>query len=400
MRDTVSPSDIEEVPYIGLEHIGENTLSLVGHGTSQDVVSAKSSFRRGDVLFGKLRPYFRKTIRAPFDGICSTDIWVVRPEAHIDPGFLFYTMAKQQFVDFASQTSEGTRMPRAKWDYVAQIQLRLPPLPEQRRIAHILGTLDDKIELNRRMNQTLDEMARAIFKDWFVDFGPVRAKMEDRDAYLPNHIWKLFPDSLADSELGQIPDGWEVFLLDDVADYQRSSVSPYKQPDTLFEHYSIPAFDKGEQPAADMGSAIKSIKAFVPAGSVLLSKLNPDIPRVWIPNPPSDMKQIASTEFLTFVPRSGIGQGVLYCLFKSVRFRQMLEGMVTGTSRSHQRVPYQALLKSAALSGIPEMFEVFDHTVASLIARMLANRSEVQSLAAMRDTLLPKLVSGEVRINT
>ena len=279
-------------------------------------------------------------------------------------------------------------------------ELRIPPLHEQRRIAHILGTLDDKIELNRRMNETLDEMARAIFKDWFVDFGPARAKMERRDAYLPDDIWKLFPDSLADSELGQIPNGWQVFLLDDVADYQRSSVSPYKQPDTLFEHYSIPAFDKGEQPAADMGSAIKSSKAFVPAGSVLLSKLNPDIPRVWIPNPPSDMKQIASTEFLTFVPRSGIGQGVLYCLFKSVRFRQMLEGMVTGTSRSHQRVPYQALLKSAVISGNPEMFETFDHTVTSLIARMLANRSEVQSLAAMRDTLLPKLVSGEVRVNT
>ena len=279
-------------------------------------------------------------------------------------------------------------------------ELRIPPLAEQRRIAHILGMLDDKIELNRRMNETLDEMARAIFKDWFVDFGPVRAKMQGRDPYLPDEMWELFPDRLADSEHGEIPEGWEVFLLHDVADYHRTSVSPYKQPDTLFEHYSIPAFDKGEQPVADMGSTIKSGKAFVPAGSVLLSKLNPEIPRVWIPNPPSDVTQIASTEFLTLVPRPGIGRGVLYCLFKTVRFRQMLEGMVTGTSRSHQRVPYQALLKSAVISGKSEMFEAFDHTVASLIARMLANRSEVQSLAAMRDTLLPKLVSGEVRVNT
>ena len=91
----------------------------------------------------------------------------------------------------------------------------LPPLAKQRAIAHILGTLDDKIELNRRMNQTLEQMARAIFQDWFVDFGPVRAKLEGRDPYLPEELWALFPDRLVDSELGKIPEGWEVKPLKD-----------------------------------------------------------------------------------------------------------------------------------------------------------------------------------------
>ena len=107
------------------------------------------------------------------------------------------------------------------------------PLPEQRAIAHILGTLDDKIELNRRMNQTLEEMARAIFKDWFIDFGPTRAKMEGREPYLPAEVWDLFPVSLEDSELGPIPTtGWEVEgsleLLDAVigGDWGRRAQTP------------------------------------------------------------------------------------------------------------------------------------------------------------------------------
>ena len=90
------------------------------------------------------------------------------------------------------------------------------PLCEQRRIAHLLGTLDDKIELNRRMNETLEDMARAIFKDWFVDFGPVRAKMAGREPYLPEEIWRLFPERLVESELGEVPEGWGVKTVDDL----------------------------------------------------------------------------------------------------------------------------------------------------------------------------------------
>ena len=103
---------------------------------------------------------------------------------------------------------------------LAQLEIPHTPLPEQRAIAHILGSLDDKIELNRRMNQTLEEMARAIFQDWFVDFGPVRAKLEGREPYLPPELWNLFPDQLVDSELGEIPEGWGVKALDEIAEYR------------------------------------------------------------------------------------------------------------------------------------------------------------------------------------
>jgi len=169
IKDTVQPSDVLGLPYIGLEHISQGQLSLLGFGKSDDVISAKSRFRKGDILFGKLRPYFRKVIIAPFDGVCSTDIWVVRAKQNIDQKFLFYRMASEDFVETSSRASEGTKMPRAQWEFVERIQQQIPSTPEQRAIAGILGGLDDKIELNRHMNVTLESMARAVFRQWFVE---------------------------------------------------------------------------------------------------------------------------------------------------------------------------------------------------------------------------------------
>ena len=113
--------------------------------------------------------------------------------------------------------ASGTTVLGIKQSELRKVLLTLPPLPEQRAIAHILGTLDDKIELNRRMNETLEAMARALFKSWFVDFDPVRAKAEGRDPGLPKPLTDLFPDRFEDSELGEIPSGWEVRSLDEIA---------------------------------------------------------------------------------------------------------------------------------------------------------------------------------------
>ena len=130
-------------------------------------------------------------------------------------------------------------MPRAQWGYLERIRRPIPTLAEQRAIAQILGTLDDKIELNRKMNETLEAMARAIFKSWFVDFDPVRAKMEGRWRKgeslpgLPAHLWELFPDRLVDSELGKIPEGWKVVPLPKILNVnpprslQKGDVVPY-----------------------------------------------------------------------------------------------------------------------------------------------------------------------------
>jgi len=217
VRESYVPKDGNKIPYIGLEHIGQGTLTLDSFGWSTEVTSIKSRFSKGDILFGKLRPYFRKVIQAPFDGICSTDIWVVRAKEGINQRFLYYLMASQDFIDYVTQGSDGTKMPRANWSYASQFSFDIPSYTVQSQIGNILGSLDDKIALNNRMNLTLEEMARTIFKSWFVDFDPVRARAEGRDPGLPAEIADLFPDSFEDSPLGEIPRGWRVVPILEIA---------------------------------------------------------------------------------------------------------------------------------------------------------------------------------------
>ena len=133
----------------------------------------------------------------------------------LDGGYLFQLLRDPTVREHIDGLAYGSAQPNISPSLIHGVTIPLPPLPEQRAIAHVLGTLDDKIELNRRMNETLEAMARALFKSWFVDFDPVRAKMDGREPYLPPDLWALFPDRLVDSELGEIPKGWEVKTLGD-----------------------------------------------------------------------------------------------------------------------------------------------------------------------------------------
>ena len=138
----------------------------------------------------------------------NTTLWV-KDFNQNDPRFCYFFLKSLDL----GQYNVGSGVPTLNRNHIHPLPVRVPPLPEQRAIAQILGTLDDKIELNRQLNETLEELARTIFKDWFVDFGPVRAKLEGRDTGLPEHLARLFPDRLVESELGEIPEGWGVKTL-------------------------------------------------------------------------------------------------------------------------------------------------------------------------------------------
>ena len=140
-----------------------------------------------------------------------------------DALFIYYNLSNRR--EEIRSLASGSAVPILNKSAFGQLKISLPTLPVQQSIAHVLGTLDDKIELNRRMNQPLEAMARAIFQDWFVDFGPVRAKLEGREPYLPPDLWELFPDRLVDSELGEIPEGWDIMRIEDVA--ERVAMGPF-----------------------------------------------------------------------------------------------------------------------------------------------------------------------------
>ena len=169
-KEQIVSNGIEQ-PYIGLEHIEQQSLRLNGVGSSDNVVSNKFKFYNGDVLYGRLRPYFRKVYKPNFDGVCSTEIFVIKPKKDIDKGFLFYLVATEEFTNIANSGSSGTHMPRADWKQLEKSEWQLPNLSTQTAIAQILTSLDDKIELNLQMNQTLEAMAQALFKEWFVNFN-------------------------------------------------------------------------------------------------------------------------------------------------------------------------------------------------------------------------------------
>ena len=239
------------------------------------------------------------------------DFWPLNTTLYVrnfkgnDPRFISYFLRNIDFLAY----SDKAAVPGLNRNHLHKARVRIPAdVVEQRAIAHILGTLDDKIELNRKQNETLEAMARALFKAWFVDFEPVRAKMEGRWQRgqslpgLPAHLYDLFPDRLVESELGEIPEGWRVFSFGDVAQQGKGAVNPTDEPGERFTHYSIPAFDASKMPVIELGGSIKSNKTPVPDGAVLVSKLNPHIPRVWLVGQAGD-RAVCSTEFIVWAPK-------------------------------------------------------------------------------------------------
>lgn len=316
-------------------------------------------------------------------------------QGKLDNGFLRYLLISPTQQEVLASRATGTTVLGISQRALRSIPISFPPLPEQRAIASVLGALDDKIALNRRMNATLEAMARALFRDWFVDFGPTRAKEAKEPPTLAPDLWPLFPARLDENG---IPEGWVSFRLDELAELHTRTLKPAETPNEVFEHFSLPAYDKGQDPAIDTGETIKSNKTLVPTDAVLLSKLNPEIMRVWLPEAAGTLRQIASTEFLSFTPQPGFDRGLLYCLFTDDGFRAMLRSMTTGTSKSHQRIRPRDLMTREVLTGSPEVFAAFETLCTPLVTKTLANRAESRTLARIRDLLLPRLMSGELRV--
>ncbi len=276
----------------------------------------------------------------------------------------------------------GSANPTLNRNHVHPIEIRWPTrVAEQRAIAHILGTLDDKIELNRRMNETLEAMARALFKSWFVDFDPVRAKCRGGATpplLHPPHIADLFPASLVDSELGEIPEGWEVRELGDLLElaYGKALKEGNRRPGV------VPVFGSNGQVGWHDDNLASG------PGIIVGRKGNPGIV-TWAS---TDFFAIDTTFYV--VPKANCRS--LYFLFYALKTHDLAslgaDSAVPGLNRnlaymSPQVVPPHAIV------------EVFDRITESLFARTHDADGESRTLAALRDALLPKLISGELRVS-
>jgi type I restriction enzyme S subunit len=275
----------------------------------------------------------------------------------------------------------------------------IPPLAEQKAIAAVLGALDDKIELNRRMNATLEAMARALFQSWFVDFDPVRAKSDGgTPVALDPATAALFPDCFNDSEVGRIPKGWAVGAVSDLATLNRGAVIPSDFPTETFDHFSLPAFDNGRTPKAELGSAIMSNKFTVTPNSVLLSRLNPHIPRIWLPDLHDSRRSICSTEFMVACAKPSVSREYLFSLFASSAFASIYGTLVTGTTGSHQRIRPESVLDMKVVIPSPSLMRAFTDITKPMFGRINRNTEQSRTLETLRETLLPKLLSGELSV--
>ena len=201
VKDTYQPVDGGNTPYIGLEHLQQGFPAFVGRGTESDVKSSKTVFRKGDILFGKLRPYLRKGVRADFDGISSTDILVFRAEKNCEPTYLKYLVHTDEFINHAKSTTSGVQHPRTSWPSLREFCLSLPPLSEQKKIAYALSTVQRAIAAQEKIIQTTTELKKAMMRKLFTE--------------------GLHNEPQKQTEIGPIPKSWTIDRIDSVFGIQQ-----------------------------------------------------------------------------------------------------------------------------------------------------------------------------------
>jgi len=167
IRDSFIPDGNQEYPCVTLDNIEPGTLYISSIGNASEVSSSKFRFKNGDILFGKMRPYFRKVVHPEFDGVCSTELCVIRPKSESDAKFVFYYTAQQSFIDYATANSKGDR-PRTKWQFISKYSSLLPSLKEREKIGDVLSKYDGLLENNLRRIELLEESARLLYREWFV----------------------------------------------------------------------------------------------------------------------------------------------------------------------------------------------------------------------------------------
>jgi len=395
------------VPFINTGHIEPNgRLTSAG----MDYIT-RDSFERlrsgkvnpGDIVYCLRGSTIGKTARNHFaEGAIASSLVIVRAKAHVCQEYLYFYLTSPLGKMLVAQHDNGSAQPNLSVRSLCNYPLPLPPVDEQRAIAHILGTLDDKIELNRRMNETLEAMARALFKSWFVDFAPVCAKAQGRDPHLPQPLADLFPDSFEDSELGEIPRGWANGEVADLCDAIYSGGTPSTQ---------TPEYWNGEVPWLSSGETREKF----------IIDTERRITRAGVSNSSTRLAPALSTVIASAGQGNTRGQTSLLTLESFVN-----QSVVVLTANRRASSPYHLFfdlerryeefrrisdahssrgsLTTKLLAGLPAVLPPamvirrFDSIAQKAVERVTANLSESRTLAGLRDMLLPKFISGELRV--
>ncbi len=358
----------------GTRLVPENTILFIVRG-----MSLKSEFRMGITT----RPV-----------TFNQDLKALVPVDDVLPAFLAYAIKARtpEILGLVGEAGHGTGV--LPTDRIQALEILLPLLPEQRAIAHILGTLDDKIELNRRMNETLEATARALFKSWFIDFDPVRAKAEGcQPAGMDAETAGLFPDTFEDAEHGPIPRSWRVESLDSIAHFQNGLALQRFRPEPgedCLPVVKIAQLRSGKTNAGEWARATIKPSCILDDGDVVFSWSGSLLVRVWCGGRAAlnqHLFRVSSDRF----PRWFYLYWTRHHLSEFVRIAADKATTMGHIKRRH-------LTEARCVVPPPELIEAVGETLSTLVQRQVGNECESRTLAAMRDALLPPLLSGEIRI--
>ena len=306
-------------------------------------------------------------------GIISQALLLLRADTNkVLPLYLKYFFSSREgYNAIVSRSSGSVQVNIAKRSVIEQIPLKLPQIKTQRKIVGVLSSIDEKIEENERINNNLEQQAQAIFKSWFVDFEPFN---------------------------GEMPHNWIVSRLGDIASIKTNSFSPVKNPDAQLEHYSIPAYDEQNYPVFESAADVKSNKYILSKNSVMISKLNPDTKRVWRPMCLSELA-VSSTEFIIFESFNPAYRDFVFSIIDSAAFSDWMCAHTTGSTNSRQRTAPSATLEFQV--ALPDEKAIIDFCaiVTPMYDTIASNICENQKLAQLRDSILPKLMSGELDVS-
>jgi type I restriction enzyme S subunit len=384
-------------PVVAVQHIGENRLKHVDLPRVDEETAERLQrykLKLGDIVFGRKGSIERRAIiRKEEEGwLEGSDCIRLRfLDEEVSPEFVSYVLGSAAFKDWIMRHAGGATMPSLNQSILKLLPLPLPPLPEQRAIARILGALDDKIELNRRMNLTLEEMARAFFKSWFVDFDPVTAKAEGRVPYGMNaETTSLFPAEFVETEEGVIPKGWRTGTVREAFDLIMGQSPP---GETYNEVGDGIAFYQGR---TDFGTRYPTPRIYCTAPT---RYANPGDTLVSVRAPVGDVNMANE--------KCSIGRGLAAIRHKSgsrsFTYYSMLflkeefdvfegEGTLFGSISGEGFRNIKTVIPSL------EIVSEFERKVYSIDQTIENNEAQIKSLASIRNGLLPKLMSGEVRV--
>ena len=342
---------VKKVPENKLLHSGDVLINSTGTGTA-----------------GRVAQIFNIPMPTTVDG----HMILLRPTKEIDPLYYGYVIKSyQKKIESLAEGSTGqTEINRQRLQ--DEIYITFPKdRALQKEIGTFLFQIDEKIKNNNEINNNLEQQAQAIFKSWFVDFEPYD---------------------------GVMPSNWHIFQLGSIARISTEVFSPSKSPNVEVEHYSIPAYDEKHYPVFENSDGIKSNKYRLTSNSVMISKLNPDTKRIWRPYCVSD-RPICSTEFIVYEPINPLNRDFVYSIVDSVGFSAYLCSHTTGSTNSRQRATPSITLNYNIVLPDDKTLRSFCSIVTPMYDAIENNIKENQKLAITRDTLLPKLMSGELDVS-